>query len=100
MILIAILLIVLLLFGAPLFTIIAAAAMLGFYTADIPLAVIATEIYRLAEMPVLVAIPLFTFAGYLMGEGGAPKRLVRMTDALIGWMPAGLAVVAILASAL
>ena len=100
MILIAILLIVLLLFGAPLFTIIAAAAMLGFYTADIPLAVIATEIYRLAEMPVLVAIPLFTFAGYLMGEGGAPKRLVRLTDALIGWMPAGLAVVAILASAL
>jgi tripartite ATP-independent transporter DctM subunit len=35
-----------------------------------------------------------------MGEGGAPKRLVRLTDALIGWMPAGLAVVAILASAL
>ena len=100
MILIGILLIVLLLFGAPLFTIIAAAAMLGFYTADIPLAVIATEIYRLAEMPVLVAIPLFTFAGYLLGEGGAPKRLVRLTDALIGWMPAGLAVVAILASAL
>ncbi len=100
MILILILLIVMLLFGAPLFTIIAAAAMLGFYTADIPLAVIATEIYRLAEMPVLVAIPLFTFAGYLMGEGGAPKRLVRLTDALIGWMPAGLAVVAILASAL
>lgn len=100
MILIGILLIVLVLFGAPLFTIIAAAAMLGFYTADIPLAVIATEVYRLAEMPVLVAIPLFTFAGYLMGEGGAPKRLVRLTDALIGWMPAGLAVVAILASAL
>ncbi len=100
MILIGILLIVLVLFGAPLFTIIAGAAMLGFYTADIPLAVIATEVYRLAEMPVLVAIPLFTFAGYLMGEGGAPKRLVRLTDALIGWMPAGLAVVAILASAL
>lgn len=100
MILIGIALIVLLLFGAPLFSIIAAAAMLGFYSADIPLAVIATEIYRLAEMPILVAIPLFTFAGYMMGEGGAPKRLVRLTDALIGWMPAGLAVVAILVSAL
>lgn len=100
MILIGILLIVLVLFGAPLFTVIAAGAMLGFYAAEIPLSVIATEVYRLAEMPVLVAIPLFTFAGYLMGEGGAPKRLVRLTDALIGWMPAGLAVVAILASAL
>lgn len=100
MILIGILLLALLLFGAPLFAIIAAGALLGFYAADIPLSVIATEIYRLAEMPVLVAIPLFTFAGYLMGEGGAPKRLVRLTDALIGWMPAGLAVVAILVSAL
>ena len=99
MILIGILLIVLLLFGAPLFAIIAAAAILGFYSAEIPLAVIATEIYRLAEMTILVAIPLFTFAGYLMGEGGAPKRLVRLTDAIIGWMPAGLAVVAILVSA-
>ncbi|MFV1997682.1 MAG: TRAP transporter large permease [Acidiferrobacterales bacterium] len=98
--LIGILLLALLLFGAPLFAIIAAGALLGFYAADIPLSVIATEIYRLAEMPVLVAIPLFTFAGYLMGEGGAPKRLVRLTDALIGWMPAGLAVVAILVSAL
>lgn len=100
MILIGILLLVLVLFGAPLFAIIAAGAMLGFYAADVPLSVIATEVYRLAEMPVLVAIPLFTFAGYLMGEGGAPKRLVRLTDALIGWMPAGLAVVAILVSAL
>ena len=59
--------------------------MLGFYSADIPLAVIATELYRLAEMPILVAIPLFTFAGYMMGEGGAPKRLVRLTDALIDY---------------
>ena len=41
----------------------------------------------------LVAIPLFTFAGYLVGESNAPRRLVRLTDALFGWMPGGLAVV-------
>ena len=41
------------------------------------------EIYRIAETPVLIAIPLFTFAGYLLGESGAPRRLVRVTDAML-----------------
>jgi C4-dicarboxylate transporter DctM subunit len=93
-------LILLALYGAPLFAIIAAGALLGFHADGIDLSVIATELYRLAEMPVLVAIPLFTFAGYVLGEGGAPRRLVRLTDALIGWMPAGLAVVSLVACAL
>jgi C4-dicarboxylate transporter DctM subunit len=56
------LLVLLVLFGAPLFAVIGVAAMIGFTYADIPLTVMATELYRLAEMPVLVAIPLFTFA--------------------------------------
>ncbi len=91
--------ILLALLGAPLFTVIAAGAMLGFHLSDIDLSVIAIEIFRLAEMPVLVAIPLFTFAGYLLGESQAPKRLVRLTEALLGWLPGGLAVVALTACA-
>ncbi len=100
MILLGVLLIALVLFGAPLFAVIAAGAMVGFYSAEIPLMVMGTELYRLAEMPVLVAIPLFTFAGYLLGEGGAPRRLVRLTDAMIGWLPAGLAIVSLIVCAL
>ncbi len=46
-------------------------------------------------MPVLLAIPLFTFAGYLLGESRAPERLVRLTTSLLGWLPGGLAVVAL-----
>ncbi|MFA5515948.1 MAG: TRAP transporter large permease subunit [Desulfuromonadales bacterium] len=88
-------LIVLALLGAPLFTVIAAGAMLGFSLSDVDLSVITIEIYRIAEMPVLVAIPLFTFAGYLLGESRAPSRLVRLTEALLGWLPGGLAVVAL-----
>src|SRR5690554_8046489 len=60
----------------------------------------AINIYQLAEMPVLIAIPLFTFAGYLLGESKAPSRLVKMTDVFLGWMPGGLAIVAITACAL
>ena len=86
--------------GAPLFAVIAASAMWGFYQNEIDLQVMAVEIYRVAEMPVLIAIPLFTFAGYLLGESKAPQRLVRITDALLGWMPGGLAIVALAACAL
>ncbi len=86
--------------GAPLFAVIAAGAILGFFGAGIDLSVVAIEFYRIAEMPVLVAIPLFTFAGYLLGESRAPERLVRLTSAVLGWMPGGLAVVALASCAL
>ena len=94
------LLIVLALAGAPLFAVIAASAMLGFSSEEVDLQVMGIEIYRLAEMPVLLAIPLFTFAGYLLGESDAPKRLVRLTNALLGWLQGGLAIVSLAACAL
>jgi len=98
-VLVPIVLIVLALLGAPLFAVIAAGALWGYYQSDIPLMVIATEIYRVAEMPILLAIPLFTFAGYILSESGAPGRLVRLTNAFLGWMPGGLAIVALVACA-
>ena len=85
---------------APLFVVIALSAMIGFYSQEVDLSVISIEIYRLAEMPVLLAIPLFTFAGYLLGEGNASTRLVNLTNSLLGWVPGGLAIVAIFACAL
>lgn len=96
----AVILILLALLGAPLFSIIGSSALWGFHNADIDLQVVAIEIYRLADMPVLLAIPLFTFAGYVLGESQAPGRLVRLTNALLGWMPGGLAIVSLIACAL
>ena len=86
--------------GAPLFAVIGASAMLGFRAEGIDLSVVAIEIYRIAEMPILLAIPLFTFAGYLLGESRGPERLVRLTRVFLGWMPGGLAIVALIACAL
>ncbi|MBC8209861.1 MAG: TRAP transporter large permease subunit [Gammaproteobacteria bacterium] len=94
------LLILLAIMRTPLFVVIAASAMLGFYSQDTDLSVIAIEIYRLAEMPVLLAIPLFTFAGYMLGESHASQRLVNLTRSLLGWLPGGLAIVTIVACAL
>ena len=52
------LLLALALLGAPLFALIGASALLGFQREEVDLSVVAIEIYRLAEMPTLVAIPL------------------------------------------
>ncbi len=82
------------LLGAPLFVVILAAAMVGFYSADIPLTVITIELYRLVDTPLLLALPLFTFAGYVLAESRLSSRLVRLTQVLLGWLPGGLAVVA------
>ena len=95
----SIVLLFLALLGAPLFAVIAAGALLGFHAEGIDLAVIAIEIYRIADTPVLLAIPLFTFTGYVLSESQASQRLVRLTDNLLNWMPAGLAIVALVACA-
>ena len=95
----AIILAVLVVLGVPLFIIIATSALYGFSKIDVDLSVIAIEIYRIADTPVLLAIPLFTLAGYVLGESKASERLVRLTDALLGWFPGGLAVVSLFACA-
>jgi C4-dicarboxylate transporter, DctM subunit len=95
----ALILILLAILGTPLFVVILAVAMLGFHYQGVNLSVIAIEIYRIADTPVLLALPLFTFAGYLLGESRTSQRLVRLTRAFIGWMPGGLAIVAFVACA-
>ncbi len=91
LIVVGIVLILLALLGAPLFAVIGAGVLLNFWLEGTNLTVVPLEIYSLAEMPVLLAIPLFTFAGYLLAESGAPRRLVRITNVFFGWMPGGLA---------
>lgn len=97
---IGVLLIVATLLGAPLFAVIAAGAFVGFARQDVDLSVVAIEFFGLSETPVLVAIPLFTFAGFLLSAGQAPARLVRLSQALLGWLPGGLAIIALIACAL
>lgn len=99
MMLFSVILVLLAVFGAPLFAVIATSAMLGFQREDTDLMNMSLEILSIADLPFLAAIPLFTFAGYLLSESDAPKRLVRLTGALLGWMPGGLAIVCLSACA-
>ena len=98
-VLIVILFIVLLLIGVPIFVVIAGLTLYLLFSSQIDISAIIIEMHRMATTPVLVAIPLFTFAGYLLSESGAPKRLIRMSNAILGWMPGGLSVISLLTCA-
>jgi tripartite ATP-independent transporter DctM subunit len=87
--------VILLLIGVPIFVVIAGLTIYLFLSSHIDIAAVMIEMNRMATTPVLVAIPLFTFAGYLLSESGAPKRLIRLSNAILGWMPGGLSVIAL-----
>ncbi len=93
-------LILLTLLGTPLFVIISGIALLLFHLAEIDSSALIIELYRLTSQPIFLAIPLFTFAGYLLAESNTPRRLVNLSRALLGWLPAGLAIVALVSCAL
>jgi tripartite ATP-independent transporter DctM subunit len=86
--------------GAPIFCVFGAAALLGWYIDGTPISVVGTDIFRLSGNFVLITIPMFTYAGYLMGESGAPQRVVKLSRAFFGFMPGGLAIVSIVACSL
>jgi tripartite ATP-independent transporter DctM subunit len=93
------LLLLLALCGAPLFAVISGLALYLLFSGQIDSSAIIIEMHRMATTPILVAIPLFTFAGYLLSESGAPRRLIRLSDAILGWLPGGLSIIALVTCA-
>jgi tripartite ATP-independent transporter DctM subunit len=85
--------------GAPIFVILGGAALLLFFAEGVPVAAIPVETYRIVVSPAIPTIPLFTLTGYLLAEGRASERLVRLFRALFGWIPGGLPIVTTLVCA-
>jgi tripartite ATP-independent transporter DctM subunit len=86
--------------GLPIFATLGGIALLLFWNAGLPVASVPVETYRLVASPVLPSLPLFTLAGYLLVEGGAAARLLRVYSALFGWLPGGLAITTAVACAI
>jgi C4-dicarboxylate transporter, DctM subunit len=85
--------------GAPVYIVLGGAALVLFAGADLPIAAVPLNHYRLTVNPSLPAIPLFTLAGYFLAEGGAPRRLIRVFKALFGSFRGGAALVTVLLTA-
>ena len=99
--------------GVPLFTVMTGAAILGAIwlvhtgiasgarpsdTFDAEFDGMVADILRVGlgdQVQVMSTIPLFIYAGYLLAEAHTADRLVRFANALLGWMPGGLAIVTI-----
>jgi C4-dicarboxylate transporter, DctM subunit len=79
--------------GAPIFAVMGGLALLLFFKDGTPVAAVSAEVSSLMASPFLPAIPLLTACGYVLAEGGASQRLLRLFRALFGWMPGGLAVI-------
>ena len=92
--------VILIMIGLPLFAAIGISAVFQFLVTDIDPTVVIVELYRIASAPTLLAIPLFTLTGYILAESNAPKRLFNLADALLGWMPGGVAIVSLVTCAL
>lgn len=99
-ILIAVIVLILAFLGAPVFSLIGGGALYLFGAAGIDSSAVIVEMLRLASLPALIAIPLFTFAGYVLAESGSPKRMLKLGSALFGWLPGGTAIAALCATAL
>ncbi len=88
--------------GAPFFTVILAISIACFYFVDeeiLALQMILIEMNRLASMPILVALPLFTLSGCILTSSEAPKRIMNFLVEALGWLPGGLAIASIAACA-
>jgi tripartite ATP-independent transporter DctM subunit len=85
--------------GIPIFATLGGTVLILFWAHDVPIAGLTIDHYSLITNPSMATVPLFTLAGYFLAEGGAPKRLVRVFRSLIGSLPGGSAVVAVLVCA-
>ncbi len=84
------------LFGAPIFVILFALGLLGFYLEEIPSEAIIVSVYnKFASDPLLYTIPLFTLAGFILAASKTSHRIIGLSRAILGWLPGGLAVVAL-----
>jgi tripartite ATP-independent transporter DctM subunit len=88
--------------GGPLFVAIALGT-LGAYMGVEPMAIDGTNLFvsmgALLDKPHLLPIVLFIFTGYMLAHSGTPKRAVRLAEAIVGWIPGGLAIVAVITCA-
>lgn len=78
--------------GLPIFATLGGIALLLLWNIGQPAVEVPDNAYSLMVSEILPSLPLYTLAGYLLVEGGASMRLLRVYSALFGWLPGGLAI--------
>lgn len=67
-----------------------------FFFSDIPIVIVTQRLFANLTHYTLIAVPFFVLAGIIMEHAGIARRLIRFANALVGWIPGGLALATIL----
>ena len=87
--------------GAPIYVTLSGCAVVlfwgwgGYYPDEVG-PIMALNHYSLVSSPLLVTLPLFTLAGYLLAQGNSSQRLIRLINAIFGRARGGPAIVTVL----
>ena len=100
MIALFVLLFALIILSFPIFLSIGASTITAFLIQHKPLFMVAQKMYDGVNSYVLLAVPLFMLAGAFMDQGGISKRLVALSESLVGHLRGGLGITSILSSML
>jgi tripartite ATP-independent transporter DctM subunit len=65
---------------------------------DFDLMMVVQRMYGGTDSFHLMAVPLFMFTGTIMEAGGISRRIIDFANALVGWLPGGLAAVTIVSA--
>lgn len=65
---------------------------------EFPMMMVIQRLFAGADSFNLLAVPLFMFAGIIMEAGGISRRIIDFAAALVGWLPGGMAAVAIVSA--
>ncbi|NMB16271.1 MAG: TRAP transporter large permease [Firmicutes bacterium] len=84
--------------SVPISVSLALSASLAVYLLDFPLVVVTQRIFNGIDSFPLLAIPFFILTGLVLGTGTTAKRLVSLSNVIVGRMRGGLAMVNIVAS--
>ncbi|AEF86764.1 trap dicarboxylate transporter, dctm subunit [Treponema primitia ZAS-2] len=91
-----ILLILAALAGTPLFVVIGGLALILIQSSWGEIDVVSNQVYTALTQNNMVAIPLFTLAGFILSESRAGERLVHTFQSLFGWLPGGLIIATVI----
>ena len=85
--------------NTPIAVAIGAASVIGILVqGDFSLMMVVQRMFGGTDSFHLMAVPLFMFTGVVMEAGGISRRLIDFANALVGWLPGGLAAVAIVSA--
>jgi C4-dicarboxylate transporter DctM subunit len=85
--------------NAPIAIAIGVASLLGILIqGSFPLMMVVQKMFGGMDSFHLMAVPLFMFTGTIMEAGGISRRIIDFANALVGWLPGGLAAVTVVSA--